>query len=1037
MKKQTKIISLVVVLVLLLGAFAVFASAFEAKAEPSAKYSTAQTTTYSKNLTGANHSNGSVGGFQLINWSDNGLAHYTVTESDGNTYSRIEATQDKTCGNPFLWVQGNQTIDLDGYVVFDFDIASETDITDTLRIYPDFRGASKTVSGDVTYLADIIPSDGKWYHFTFLGSVSTNWVYIFVDGRFVTSYKGLATTNASLLSTACTFKPRIDFPTGKTLVAGESFSLDNISIRVFGANDELAAVTTSNNISGWSDKIVAPAKEALPSIATIDGVGYPSTSAVEKALSTGENHEVTIDRAISGKAKANATATIKTVDGRANFITADTGYVLNSIDDNTYTITRDTRVFDITVNVADSTYLFEDVVYGTDVLEMLEDEGVVIRGTAAVDKEHNIYTGITWDVTPVKVTGEATYTATGTKYTNAFLALDDSGTIVEYTNYDATDFVNAVFGTKTTDIANRTVILNADFDVASSQKFVYGTKSIYLNGHSITPQQPSTIGNHTFVIDPSGAGDFSIQGPGLINNTVRGSGATGQVIYTNTNYTGTVTLKNLDVVNNSSFVWARHGGFVMENCTMDSINTQGVQIFQFGHSTMNSGVNASFKNCDIRNRYYHNYPGFFFINWSNVPQSSVNSVVFEDCKLDFGFGNETAIACNNTNKASITFEFNNCDIHANNLFYYSGTAAFNATALFGEGTRVSKADYKGSAIADGLKKVYSGDPTLPYEFTANYATVNWSDGTTTYWADGSTPVNGNARYDGVCVVEGGKEYTFEKAVEAVPFEMYVNLTLTNNIQYNVYINEDADVTSVQIGDVVYDFASHNEYSEGSYMGNCKMFSLDVAPYLANGEYTVVVTTPEYKVARTVSLVEYATEVYKTYPAAEELMSNILKYVVEAQAYFAVHSEDISAVEALLADHANTDIVPEAMESDMSALSAYISSATINIASAPTFRFKLVAGADISGLKVTVEGEEVAYTVGDGYIELALTAAQMTKDIVFTVGDATGNYNLYTYYNYVVTTAEGATDNTSVEKRVCYRAVGLIKALYSYAAVAGK
>ncbi len=1038
MKKQTKIISLVVVMVLLLGAFAVFASAFEASATPSAEYGTAQTTDYSKNLTVANHSNGSIDGFQLINWSNNGLAQYTVTDPDGNTYSRVEATVDKVSGNPFLWVQGKQTIDLSGYVVLDFDIAIDTDVVDTLRIYPDFRGAAKTISGKTTTVADIIPSDGKWHHYTFFGSVSTNWVYIFVDGSFVKSYEGLATTNANLLSTACTFKPRIDIPTNTLLAAGESFSLDNISVRVFGASEELAAVTTSNNISGWSEKIVAPAKETLPSIATIDGVKYSSVSAVEAALATGSNHEVTIDRAVNWTVEANSTATIKTVADRANFISsAGLGYIFTDNGDNTYTGAKDTRTADITVKIADSTYVFEDVVYGTDVLEMLEDEGIVIRGTAAVDKSHNIYTGITWDVTPVKVAGDATYTATGTKYTNAFLALDDNGAIVEYSDYDATNFANAVFGTKNTDITNRTVVLNANFAVASSQRFIYGSKSIYLNGHTITPEQPASIANHTFVIDPSSAGDFSITGPGLINNTVRGNNATGQVIYTNTNYAGTVTLKNLDIVNNSSFAWARHGSFIMENCTMDSINTQGVQIFQFGYTTMNFGVNATFKNCDIRNRYYHNYSGFFFINWNTIPKNTVNTVVFEDCKLDFGFGNETAIACNNPNNASITFEFNGCDIHCNNMFYYSETAAFNATALFGEGTRVSKADYKGSAVAEGLKKVYSGDPTLPYEFTANYATVNWSDGTTTYWADGSTPVNGNARYDGVCVVEGGKKYDFVQATDKVPFQMFVNLSLTSNIQYNVYINEDADVTSVQIGDVVYDFASHTEYSEGTLMGKCKMFTLEVAPYLASGDYTIVVTTPTYSVARTISLAEYAKQVYATYPASSELMSNILKYVTEAQVYFGVHSTGYSDIQNLLATHANSIIAPEEKGSNMSALTSYISSAAINVTSTPAFRFNLVAGADITGLKVTVLGEEVAYTVGNGYIEVSLKASQMTEDIVITVGEASGNYNLYTYYNYVITTAEGALNDATVEKRVCYRAVELIKALYSYAAVAGK
>jgi len=1036
MKKQTKIISLVVVLVLLLGAFAVFASAFEASATPSATYSAPINSSDEVGVSGVNNTATTINRLSVVNFKTSGetCKAYTVTPAGStDSYGMIVVNADTINGDPWfgaLCNTANTVLSSTGYFVFDIDLATEYETFSQTKIWPTF--ANPKSNGTQTIFGTSIPTDGKWHHFTFIGDVGNDKMHIFRDGKLISSSASTIPDGAAINHI------RFMNLTG-AYEKGSTISFDEASLRIFEANTDIAAAITAKSLAGWTDAITAPTKDRLPSIATIDGVSYSSVKDVERALSVGGNHEVTIDRALLNiDAVANSTATIKTVDGRANFITAGAGYVLTDNGDNTYTISKDTRVFDITVNVADSTYVFEDVVYGTDVLEMLEDEGVVIRGTAAVDKEHNIYTGITWDVTPVKVTGEATYTATGTKYTKGFLALDENGAIVEYDGYSAAWLMSWAIGNKN-DTASRWIILNADMEVASEQKFVYGAKHIFLNGHTLTPLQPATVAHHTFCVMPGNAGDFSIIGPGKINNTVRGGkGVTGQFIYAGEGYNGNIELKNLDIETRTSFAYVRDGKFTVENCSFDAITTGAVHLFQFARLNTSTGagslygVEATFKNSTIRARHYHGQ-NYFFVVCEATPAGITNFIRFDGCDIDFGYGAESGIACP---QANVTVEFHNSSIHANNLFY---THNFAGTALVGENCKFSRFPTGANVANNKIIQVKNNDPTLPYEFSSNYATVTWSEGTVEYWADGSTPVNGNARYDGVCVVEGGKEYTFEKAVEAVPFQMYVNLTLTNNIQYNVYIKEDADVTSVQIGDVVYDFASHTEYSEGTLMGNCKMFSLDVAPYLANGEYTVVVTTPEYTVARTISLVEYATEVYKTYPAAEELMSNILKYALEAQAYFAVHSEDISAVEALLADHANTDIVPEAMESDMSALSAYISSATINIASAPTFRFKLVAGADISGLKVTVDGEEVAYTVGDGYIELALTAAQMTKDIVFTVGDATGNYNLYTYYNYVVTTADGATTDTTenVEKRVCYRAVELIKALYSYAAVAGK
>ena len=104
--------------------------------------------------------------------------------------------------------------------------------------------------------------------------------------------------------------------------------------------------------------------------------------------------------------------------------------------------------------------------------------------------------------------------------------------------------------------------------------------------------------------------------------------------------------------------------------------------------------------------------------------------------------------------------------------------------------------------------------------------------------------------------------------------------------------------------------------------------------------------------------------------------------------------------------------------DTSNATAYIESAQLNIGTTLKYRFNLVTAADISTLKFTVNGTEVEYVLGNGYVEIELNVSDMLADIVITVdGNIIGNYNLYTYY-------EATKADSKVE--------AVVKAVYNYA-----
>lgn len=992
----------------------------------------------------------SSGTHGLANWtsvSETIRADKVTPAGSSETYVELTAIANKPSANHFVNVSlSTFPVNYTNYYVFDIDVASSTAFYENMNLAFVIRGAagsSKPYDSGTKPLRDLVEADGGWHHVTVVGDTINNKMYTFVDGKLVdSSLEAYRSANKVENETPTFSGIRINIAGSIDMKLGDSVAIDNMALRNV-SDSSITAALTSGNLTDWSGAVTDTLAEKLPSIASVNGKEYSSIQTLEAALADGNNRKVSLDKDLADYTVQMAATGTVTTNGLDNFIVAADGFRLVDNGDGTYTVAKEDRLGTVTVTVNGAPVISAELLYGTDIVDYLyANNSFATSATAFSGDDRTVYYNANWTNAPSgKVNGDVTFACTADVFTGDFLVLDASGV-----KTDAAATVKAAFESS----AYRTVILNKDYDFGVTNVNYIGDKDVFLNGYTLTS---TATGNHIVAVTLNH--QFNIVGGNFVDQSRNN---THSMIFIGYRSTGTVTFNNCYIFAVANLVTLRGGNAKFVDCVIEGAQVQGGTLFQIGeyYNADGTTTNSKLEFVDTEITFSsHRYSGslnpVFSIKGTNDYTGSGENgllananalglkhvVSFDGCTVAVDHATQTPLAlfkANGNTDGNSNLEINISNTVLNVKEFGDVVADVNigdnvvsAASLMGVGT-----------FAEGVEEIKSGVATAPFGYANDYATVTWSNGDTQLWADGTYPAHALCKDDLVTKVEAGNSYTFATTENHAGLSLKANLSLDTVLKLNVYVAVESGVTALNIGGVSYDVSEENIYTIGGVAYN--KFEYELLPHRAAGDITIAVTGADYTVAKAFNLVDYATAVYAAYDddASRQLVANVLNYVLQAHIYKGVFSPSLVNISSFLSNNAATIQAASGAVDTMSNVSAYITSAQLNLTSAPKWRFNLASGADISTLEIRVDGKAVEYKAYGSYVEIELNACDMLDTISVTIGGATGTYNLAAYCE-AQTALIGSTDwngkgqcGNDVAAGLAYTAKDLVKALYSYA-----
>lgn len=291
--------------------------------------------------------------------------------------------------------------------------------------------------------------------------------------------------------------------------------------------------------------------------------------------------------------------------------------------------------------------------------------------------------------------------------------------------------------------------------------------------------------------------------------------------------------------------------------------------------------------------------------------------------------------------------------------------------------------------------------------------------------------------------EGGEptEVTTYKVMKVTLPAMYANLTLYSDFSYNLYIPTNAGITTVGGVDIT------TLPTETVYGVECYIYTVaDVNVIEAADDIviTLVGTVADdtnasaYTAKKVVSILAYAKTVLESEDAevmeGQTLVTDMLKYISEAYAYFTEANEEVNA---LLLGRTPTEYAPTETEvCNYLDLATYLKGAYISLdGNCPKYVLVANGAYKVSVTYTTFDGSTVTvdktFTAADETLEIEMRAYDLYKTLTITAEtvveegetpvSAVGEYNLYTYIQAVSTDTDADNDAS----------LGLLKALYNF------
>ena len=187
-----------------------------------------------------------------------------------------------------------------GYYVIDFDVATHGDMLPGFDISVAMRRNSDKsgfpFSGEV-YVGNYVTERDAWTHVTLIGDIKNNIVKVYLNGEYVGD--SVYAFNADQLSgdtqlVAQGFRIELTRNNIQTdVIKGQNVAFDNLAHRLF-INDgaELEAALSDGDLTDWSAYTNGRGGESLPTVVTVDGVGYTNFSTFSKAVTTNDTVNV-------------------------------------------------------------------------------------------------------------------------------------------------------------------------------------------------------------------------------------------------------------------------------------------------------------------------------------------------------------------------------------------------------------------------------------------------------------------------------------------------------------------------------------------------------------------------------------------------------------------------------------------------------------------------------------------------------------------------------------------------------------------------
>ena len=194
--------------------------------------------------------------------------------------------------------------DAKGYYVIDFDIATHGnmfpgfDVSVVMRRNSDKGGFPFS---DEIYVDGFVTENNAWSHVTIIGDIANNEALVFVNGQLQGS-AGLAvrtSNDAGKLANdtqvvAQGYRVELCRNNIQTnLNIGDNVAFDNFAHRLFIENGaDLTAALADGDITDWTAYTGGRGGEALPQLATVNGVSYNNAAELTAALTSNKQLEV-------------------------------------------------------------------------------------------------------------------------------------------------------------------------------------------------------------------------------------------------------------------------------------------------------------------------------------------------------------------------------------------------------------------------------------------------------------------------------------------------------------------------------------------------------------------------------------------------------------------------------------------------------------------------------------------------------------------------------------------------------------------------
>ena len=992
-----------------------------------------------------------VGSASFNNTSN--LYDYEIYEASSGSYANIYSATTGTASTNTSYnfrFAKNKQINLASvkYVAFSLDLFTESKFIDNSAI--GFNVISEdngeeffpivwfTESG-ITVNGNNVSLDGNWNKITVIVDGISRKAYVYVG----TTFKGeVQNVPANILSASFTIL------SGSQSDKASSMLLDNVSVKTYGSlydDETLSAILTLNtSLSSWGEYKETQTHDAP--LAITNGNYLYTSKQIEAAIAQGKSVEILRD--VKARVSVTNEASVNT-----------NGYEFGCI--------SDTHLANVNGN---------DITFETGSIKVAWHIGLgVVRetyssSTIATFKQSDKNIGVIREEIieyPDGTIGFKYYTTGWAASKNGKLLSEDemvvttencefwlvntkpiqTGFVIEDANGNFKTYNSS--STLQNELSNNTkakkVVLCSDFELTNTGAIAIASegKNLYLNGYTLSH---SVYDVHTFTLRYGATGNFNIYGHGTIKATDNRTIFTSAAETTGGSTKAGFVVTNVDIYTNSQLADLRIGTHEFNNCYIYQNATKNVPLVDLWNKNANktNGVPnnklvVSFNDSTIVKEGYASAALFKFAGNNNAEYRVNNTLITADCLL-----------VNTSNPYDTVVISGNSKVFVKNLLV-SGSIINNL--LFDNGVKTN-IEIPSSYIPNGALVADNQNDTLPYCIATDYATVKWLalDGKTVV-AQTTLPVGSVPRLNSDVVAylasinKDGNNYTYNNSVISVSgnIDLIPTQHSSNTILYGMNISSDfaleiyipADELENNIQKVTLDgvVLKRNAYEKVTLNGvesyKHRIAGIDISDALT--EMYILIdynngTTNEL----TVSVIEYLEDLLVMSTEEAVLAYKIVKYICCACDYLDnTQNSQYYYLNALLNSYSQYNLIYGYSESDIldtSDMQHAISTASLRLSASVRFRFVLKE--DYTGtLTVNYLGKNQTYVVRNGlhngmnYIEVELTASELTADL--TISDKTGSivYNIGSYF-----AALDTSDQTIPP---------LVSAIYEYSAAAKK